>query len=207
MKRIALSVAVAALSCTASPATETGATEVGTSGPGSSEPGTPTSEATGSESSTGSPTSSMGAAETSDSSTGASRPSEYSALGAPSLGFKHRWIQVQKYSPSLELCLTVSVILDPNQPPPGFEDVDLWGTWRAEGAWVRAPVVDCQDRNVERTFATGVSGRIEPEADEVAPCLLPFVELSIDLPESDLWLAEDIILAEDLVVEEAYWCD
>ncbi|MBV1862460.1 MAG: hypothetical protein KUG77_28825 [Nannocystaceae bacterium] len=107
----------------------------------------------------------------------------------------------------LEYCVTVFLIEDPGQSQPGFDDVETWGIWRVEGGWTRAPVVDCLDRDVEPTPVNAVTGRVEPEPGENSPCTLPLVELSIDLPESDAWPSVDQLFAENLVVEEAFWCD
>lgn len=164
-----------------------------------------TSESSGttlSETTTGS-----GDSESSSSTTTSPQPAEYSAVGANDLGFKYRWIQVQKYDPAREYCITVSMIEDPGQPQPGFDNVEMWGIWRVEAGWVRAPVVDCQDRDVELTPVNAVSGRVVPEANENSPCMLPLVELSIDLAPSDGWPSTDTLAAENLAIEEAFWCD
>lgn len=159
-------------------------------------------ETTPSEVSTG-----PGSSELSGSTTAPLQPAEYSAVGADGPGFDYRWIQVQKYDPALEYCVTVSLIQEPSQSQPGFENVEMWGIWRVEGGWSRAPVVDCRDRDVEPTPVNAVSGRVAPEPGENSPCTLPLVELSIDLPESDAWPSADLLFAEDLAVEEAFSCD
>lgn len=157
---------------------------------------------TPSEASTGS-----GNSELSSSTTTPLQPAEYSAVGADGSGFDYRWIQVQKYDPTLEYCVTAFLIQDPGQSQPGFDDVETWGIWRVEGGWVKAPVVDCRDRDVESTPVSAVSGRVVPESGENSPCTLPLVELSVDLPESDAWPPSDLLFAEDLAIEDAFWCD
>ncbi len=148
-----------------------------------------------------------GGSELSSSTTTPLQSAEYSAVGADGPGFDYRWIQVHKYDPALEYCVTVFLVQDPGQSQPGFDDVEMWGIWRVEGGWTRAPVVDCRDRDVEPTPINAVSGRVVPEPGESSACTLPLVELSLGLAESARWPAADLLFAENLVVEEAFWCD
>lgn len=147
-----------------------------------------------------------GNSELSSSTTTAHQPPVYSAVGPNELGFKYRWIQVQKYDPVLEFCVTVHMIEDPGQSQPGFDDVEMWGIWRVETGWIRAPVANCQDQGVELTLANAVRGRVAAEADDNSPCTLPLVELSIDFPQSDASPPTDMLVTDDLVVEGAFWC-
>lgn len=177
-----------------------------------SDPGTSATNGTSTTSgdisgTTPSDTSAESGRQESSSTTNALLPVEYSAFGADGPGFKYEWIQIHKYDPNLEYCLTVSLIWTPSSPQPGFDNTELWGIWQVDAAWARGPVAICPAFDADRTFATSVTGRIVPQLGEDFPCELSVADLAVELPPSEVWPSADKILVEDLPVEEAYWCN